>query len=201
MVYHWSGSPGIPPLPSLFSFQVYVTNGLSAATAGEAPSALFRTLQRAGGELIRCRLDVYFLGAGAGVEECVGHYRREKTKREGNRLCVLPSYVRSGQEYAGFLLMVEGLQWEEGGLGVVFFDAVEEEEEGDGAAEEEGEGGMGVEYHRGVPVAVQDGLDWAQRNPHITAVGAMCEELYRGSRFREAYEERYEEEIKQKQKE
>ncbi|MCJ1383202.1 hypothetical protein MMC17_006315 [Xylographa soralifera] len=166
-VYTWSGPPSSRPRPPLFAFPLYICIGRDAALAGDVPAQILAALQRVSGELLMCRLDVYFMDGDWAA--CVRHYRGERaargveagtgltSAREGGdgEMGVVPTYTQGGVDYAGFVLRVDTLEWEwdghgeagSRGVGMCWFDTVsggEEVGEGGGAALG-GDGGEGLE--------------------------------------------------------
>ncbi|KAJ9637326.1 hypothetical protein H2199_007613 [Coniosporium tulheliwenetii] len=98
-------TPVAPP----FSFQVYVTNGLSASTG--LPQSLLHALIDPLGEPVHYRLDVFFLPQGT-LEECMAHYRAEKQARAGNwPMHTFPSYPKPQDPHVNFLVVVQERDW------------------------------------------------------------------------------------------
>ncbi|EON63522.1 hypothetical protein W97_02750 [Coniosporium apollinis CBS 100218] len=115
---------GETPVAPPFSFQVYVTNGLSAST--DLPRSLLHTLVDPLREPVHYRLDVFFLPQGTSREECMAHYRAEKQARAGNwPMHTFPSYSKPQDPHVNFLIMVQERDWvatEEDSVGVCWFD-------------------------------------------------------------------------------
>ena len=93
MAYSGTGPPDYEPPPPPFSIQVYVTNGLTAATVGLLPTALRKKIQHATFDCVRLRLDVYFLPPSTSADDCMAHYRAEKKSRADHPPPLVPSYA------------------------------------------------------------------------------------------------------------
>ena len=139
---------------------------------------------------------------GTEAKECVVHYKKEAASRERNRLNLVSDYT-NGVSCPGFLLMVEEKEWKTKGLGMARFGAEED------AGEEkwyEGEDGMprGLWYFKDVPLKLhtpQESLEWMIKHPSCPPVGECIGGLYRGFMYREAWQEEYELEQEQREKE
>ncbi|MCJ1250759.1 hypothetical protein MMC30_007987 [Trapelia coarctata] len=176
--------PGQTPLLPPWSWQIYITYGATASTAGSVPLALYTSLiEQLSSETAQWfRFDVVFL-PGADNVACIRHYRAEKRGRAGGERAMVPSYAgyKSSWQARNVMVVVDREDWAREGVRWVEFDGSEEEE-----GKEEVPEGFRRMMDRCRVVESQMG------GPGAGAwVGERMDQCYRQSTMREGWEREY----------
>ncbi|KAL9118246.1 MAG: hypothetical protein Q9187_005212 [Circinaria calcarea] len=167
----------------IFSFQVYVTNGLTATDCGTLPTELLDRLHSSGsGDFQWWRLDFYFL-PGASKEDCMDHYRGEKeARKEDNDHHLVPSYANGYYHcYHNFIILVPEKDWENHGLAILSWEPAEGEQMD-----------SVMEFQENVPPTPGPTSDDLLSAGLCRSVSSRCRDLYSLSPFKEEYDERWE---------
>ena len=114
-----------PPLPPLFSFQICVTFpiGIDSNQREKLSISLYEriTLKRSKPSFPFWRLDVHFI-PNATKDACLSYYREDKQARGHKPLRVMSGYKDQSTPTGGVLVLLDHEEWEEKGVGVVYFD-------------------------------------------------------------------------------